>query len=302
MKRALAWAKLLGIALFIYILSRLDYGRLAQTLATIRPGWLALYFPLALAVPVLKSLRWHLVQRHFAGKADLKSSFSLNFETFFLAFTTPGRVGDMLKILLLEQRTGIARRTCLTIYLYDRVQDIFCLAIISLLGVVFIFERELGPDITAVIFGVVALYLGKNSILRFVARRYDRKSVITSTLSLELHMIAINSLIYGGMVLAVYILAIALNIKVGYLQLAVIQGIGAMASLVPISVSGLGVREGIFILLLGDFGANPEQAMTLSLLDNVAFAALVIIVLYLVHILFLRPPATPAGRSRENPM
>ena len=39
-----------------------------------------------------------------------------------------------------------------------------------------------------------------------------------------------------------------------------------LISMIPVSISGLGIREGAFVFFLGTTGVPPEKAMTLSIL------------------------------------
>ena len=60
-------------------------------------------------------------------------------------------------------------------------------------------------------------------------------------------------------------LASRMDLRVSLLQLAVFLPIVITLSSLPISISGLGVREGAFVILLGLIGIGPESATSLSL-------------------------------------
>jgi len=65
-------------------------------------------------------------------------------------------------------------------------------------------------------------------------------------------------------IFAVYVLSLGLKIDVPLLPLFIFVPIISTISSVPISISGLGVREASFVLLFGSLGINPAQATAVS--------------------------------------
>jgi uncharacterized protein (TIRG00374 family) len=63
-----------------------------------------------------------------------------------------------------------------------------------------------------------------------------------------------------------YLLALSLGLEFSFTTMAWIRSAVVIATLVPISVSGLGIRESAFLLLLSQYGVGAEQALALSLL------------------------------------
>ena len=64
----------------------------------------------------------------------------------------------------------------------------------------------------------------------------------------------------------VYIIALAFSIDVPYFSFVLMSITSVVvASILPISVGGLGVREGVLVVLLSTFGVQPETAFVISL-------------------------------------
>ena len=63
-----------------------------------------------------------------------------------------------------------------------------------------------------------------------------------------------------------YLLILSLKIDISFYDLAWIRTIVSVLIMLPISFSGLGVREGSLIFLLGNYGVKSELAMAYSLL------------------------------------
>ncbi len=67
-------------------------------------------------------------------------------------------------------------------------------------------------------------------------------------------------------ILSVYVLAKGMSLAASFLSLLVFVPIIILVSFLPISISGIGLREGAFIFLLGSTGIPVEKSMTLSII------------------------------------
>lgn len=67
-------------------------------------------------------------------------------------------------------------------------------------------------------------------------------------------------------VFLVYLLAVALNIDISFINIGWIRSVIYIFTILPISFSGVGLREGGFIVLLGTYGVPGEEALALSFL------------------------------------
>jgi hypothetical protein len=61
-------------------------------------------------------------------------------------------------------------------------------------------------------------------------------------------------------------LARSLDLELGFAALGWIRAVMLLATLVPITISGLGLREGAAVLVLTAYGVGPETALAYSLL------------------------------------
>src|SRR5580692_11043550 len=103
MKRLRPFAFLIGLALFGYLLSTLNLQASWDRLKQIRIGW----FFLALLVGTPEFLFKSLRLRSFVAKAKSHISVRQSIITFFsgqpLAAVTPGKLGDVPRIVLLSR-------------------------------------------------------------------------------------------------------------------------------------------------------------------------------------------------------
>ena len=67
-------------------------------------------------------------------------------------------------------------------------------------------------------------------------------------------------------ILSIYIVALALGFNVSISAFFILVPVANMIVLLPISVAGLGVREGAYVLLFAHMGLSPAQCVAMSLL------------------------------------
>lgn len=65
---------------------------------------------------------------------------------------------------------------------------------------------------------------------------------------------------------AAYLLLLRLDIAISFLQFLLSISIVSIIQILPISISGIGVRESVLLVLLATYGVKAEQAVSLSLL------------------------------------
>jgi hypothetical protein len=66
--------------------------------------------------------------------------------------------------------------------------------------------------------------------------------------------------------LAAFLAAAALNLDVGWTAILAFMPVVAIVQVLPVTIGGLGLREGAFILFLGPLGVSTSQAIALGLL------------------------------------
>ena len=67
-------------------------------------------------------------------------------------------------------------------------------------------------------------------------------------------------------IVAVLILSEGLGLEISWLGIVLVVPLATLFMLIPISIAGWGVREGVMIVGLGYLNVLPEQALALSIL------------------------------------
>lgn len=244
---------------------------------------------LYLVVVYFAALRWGMLLDEVYPPGKL---FSLYLIGSFFNNILPGAVGgDTVKVYYLYRETRKAGTSFGSVFL-DRYIGLAGLLFIGLISGLFAF-RELAaigvqwaiPSICAAfVLGSLAVFgfrIGKRfSVLSdfyeylHEYRRRKKTLIMAFFLSLLIQTMAI------GMI---YLVARGIGQRLTFTALFVFVPIITTVTTLPISISGLGVRESAFVLLFGLVGVAPEASVSISFLWflSVATASLLGLVEYL---------------------
>ncbi len=316
--------RLIGPVILAYFLLTTDLNEILLNLRNLR--WAPLLLSLAL-YPVLvaiKAWRWNLLLRNLTMQAPpLGYSTILYMIGLFLGAGTPGQAGDFIKAWYLRER-GQPLGPALFSVLLDRLFDFLVMALLSLPGLVAflpLLPPQLRPPVRAVTLGVTGAVL---LLLPALMTRWSRDWLMRCALVLvprggrvaldqwrgQLAGLDLRPRLVAGLVLATFCSAATTMVRLALLvhALDIVIPIGALVSSMalvsilqslPISFSGVGVRDAALIPVLAGYGYGPDEALALSaliLLLNVENIALG----FLASLRYPLGPAASAGSARAD--
>jgi uncharacterized membrane protein YbhN (UPF0104 family) len=273
--------------------------------------WLAAAVLLTLVGFVLSAVRWQKVLDALGIHTDLRRLVRHYLAGQFVSNVLPTTIGgDVLRVSRLSKDTGESPGTFASVVL-ERLTGWLVLPVITIVGfAVNPGLRHLGRATglaLAIAFGTLILLSGV--LLAVASRRIGGRfgsnegwRRFAGAIHLGLRQLrerpgaAVNVLLAGfayqlALVLAAMAAAQALGLKpAGLTALLAFFPAVLIAQVMPVpTISGLGVREGAFVLFLGPLGVAQEEAIALGLL------------LYLLNlgVSLLGAPAFAAG-SRRN--
>jgi uncharacterized membrane protein YbhN (UPF0104 family) len=249
--------------------------------------WLGVAAVLTLVGIVLSALRWQKVLDALEINTHLPRLMSHYLAGQFVSNVLPTTIGgDVLRVSRLSRDTGESPGTFASVVL-ERMTGWLVLPVITLIGfVVNPGLRHLGAATRVALilaFVTLALLVGVLAAAgshrlggRFAARDGWRRFVGAVHLGIERlrsHPSAAANVLLAGfayqlaLVLSAVAAAQALGLRpAGLTALLAFFPAVLIAQVLPISMSGLGVREGAFVLFLGPLGVADEQAIALGLL------------------------------------
>ncbi|MBX3312789.1 MAG: flippase-like domain-containing protein [Actinobacteria bacterium] len=275
-------------------------------------AWLAGALVLTLVGVVLSAVRWAAVLDALDIRAPFRRLLTLYFAGQFMGNVLPSTIGgDALRVTRLGRETGESPTVFASVVL-ERLTGWLVLPVITLTGLaVNPGLRELGRA-SALAAGVAVVTLALLLVVLVLTARQGKGLEgrlehnegwrrFTSAVRLGIqHLVrepgptariiatgfAYQLILIGSALMA----ARALNLPSGAGPTALLAFVPAVltAQVLPISISGLGVREGLFVLFLRPLGVPDSQAIALGLL------------LYLLNLVvsLLGAPAFAVGHSR----
>lgn len=253
-KTAKLLAKLVfSITALWFVLSKIDKERLEEVLADMDPLWL---IPAALLFVFSKTFSAFRLQIFFRN-VKLRISDRYNFQLYLLGMfyntVLPGGVGgDGYKIFHLIRKPKnehVSKKQLFLAVLYDRLNGLGVLVLLGLLLLLFLL-----PPWYPLLAGLVAL------AVMLIAHRIFFPF---------LDLLVPSALSFGVQVsqlVSVWFIMKALHIEGREFELMLIFLISSIASSLPVSVGGVGLRELVFLYLSEYISFPKESGVSIALL------------------------------------
>jgi hypothetical protein len=299
------------LAVLVWRVPSFDLSEVIPEMSVHTVFWLVASMALTLTAVVLSALRWQKVLEALELHAGLRQLLSHYLAGQFVSNVLPTTIGgDVLRVSRLSRETGESPSSFASVVL-ERLTGWLVLPIISVAGFLVnpplqhlgtATRVALGLAFATLVALVVLLVAVANQRIggRFAAREGWRRFAGAVHLGVD-HLrhhpaAAANVLVVGflyqfALVLAAVAAAQALGLKAaGLTALIAFFPAVAIAQVLPIGISGLGIREGAFVLFLTPLGVATEEAIALGLL------------LYLLNlgVSLLGAPAFAVGGRRDR--
>ncbi len=306
MKKAslLALKLAVTVGLLAYLFSRIELGSVVQLVAGASWGWVAAGFVLYLALQGLCAWRWLLLARVL----NLDGSWSTFVRyyyvgMFFNLFLPTGVGGDVYRCYYIARSSSDWTRAIVSV-LADRGVGFGTMCVIAAVAT-FAFgavdlpawlEWALGAGVAGVLIllAVAVAARGPLSSIRttmpLIVEFFRRPGILAFVAGL--------SFLLQSLVIVVNIFnAEALHLDVPVVFFFILIPLIAVATMIPVSLNGLGIREGAFVFFLAQVGVPEAQALALALLwlAVTAAAGLVGGLVWLATPIPPKPNAAPRG-------
>lgn len=270
---------LVTVYLFYFIFRKVPFDAILISFANLRLRYLGIAFILGLIFTLAKILKWHLLLKDLIPDISFRSSIDGYLSGMSLGIITPGRIGEVGRIAEIPKENRIAG---IGLVLWDKIFDLSIVIFLSLWGIWY-FINPIASIILGLLLVILLFVLFNtkylNILLKFpIIKRYPQ--LLEGLNHLKKRTIFIGLLItlfsYIIVLFEALFLVRAFSHTLGK-GIFISYPLVMLANLIPITVGGLGVREGTAVLLLGRFGLPEELAFNsafLIFLINTAFPAL----------------------------
>jgi uncharacterized protein (TIRG00374 family) len=314
----LALRILVSAALLAAVLLYADVGEVWAAVRDGHWGWFAVALVVMSCCVVLGAFRWWLLLEGAGIHVPARESIRPYAISFALNLLLPTALaGDAVRTWVLGRRSGrLLGAAAATVV--DRLTALACLFAVG--WGAYAVDRDAVPGSVLVAFAWVTAGLAVALALAIMAAVGVRPLVhrlperVANMIrdswrivrgwagsgQLVLSVIALG-LMYQVLVVAVFVLAAkTVGVELSFALAAVSTPMVVLATLIPISVGGLGIREGGFVILLGQAGIDAADATVVSLLSATTIliaSAAVAGATYLFGSAATEPEVVPPRRS-----
>ncbi|MEO7435804.1 MAG: lysylphosphatidylglycerol synthase transmembrane domain-containing protein [Candidatus Binatia bacterium] len=259
------------------IARHVDLRETGRILAAAHLGWAILAVVLYLVGQVMSAFRWWLIGRSVGLGGSFPSYVRFYFIGMFFMFFGPSTLGgDFVRGLYLAEGGGRRARAFNSV-VFDRLNGLVILVAIGAASfLIFPRYRDLAPEFTLMFYVTVAfgsaLLVGwmlapwlartflpaDHKVRRFVETDLgpfwsDRRMLVAaSTVSFFFHLVQIA---------AQWVVSRALGIDVPFSYICVFHPLVSAIASIPISLSGIGLREGGYLYFLTKIGVDQPSAI-----------------------------------------
>ena len=295
MKKNLFYIKLILLfVIFVWILKSVNLSETIRILKTTNLSLFFIAFLINNLSNIFLTIKWHRLSTPLNIKSSFLDLLRLNFISVFYSSFVPGQAsGELIKGYKLSKKEGAQEKVWIPIFI-DKITNLLITLIIGLVAI--LFDKNLSQN-KSIIFCAAALTLACSVTTIILFSEHTEK--ITRNLTniavkiLRLFKIQADSiknfsltyfeeykkhdklmfetLLWSAAIklphiFAYFFLAGSLNINLSVIQCAWLFSIISIVTILPVSFSGLGVREGSMIFLLSQAGIEKSLALGMSIL------------------------------------
>lgn len=271
-------------AVILFLLARgIDFGASARAIAAIDLRYLALVLGLVAVDRCVMILRWILLMRSSGIRISTAAAARLFLISSFVGSFLPAGVGADAARAYGLSRENISGSEALASVAVDRILGVFSIVIMSMIGVIaWAPAREdwrIAAAILALTVACSAVFWAgdwlrwaipdahhERAIPRRVLRLSDAVGRYRGRSSVLAHVMLWSIVVQILRITQAYFLGLGLNLTVPYSYYLLFMPLGLLMLLLPISISGFGVPQGVIVWLLRPMGVPDVQSFALSTL------------------------------------
>ncbi|MCH7604798.1 flippase-like domain-containing protein [Patescibacteria group bacterium] len=285
--------KLIGIGVFVFILTRIEWSELIDILSATRLHYVVLSLVLIIPVVFVRTQKWKdIVSSLGTGDVPFWSLFAMYLKGLSLGLITPGKLGEFYRAKYLSEYLQIPLGKALWTVILEKGVDFLSDATVAIIGIIIlssVFGVETsfaGVLVLSVLIILGVLLLTKKNFTKWVFE-FGMKLLLPQGMrekageltrdfleeirllnkKLYLRLLAYDAFSLTLIVVAHFFLALALSISISFWYLYIVIILVSMLTVLPVSVFGLGLREGGYIFFFLLVGISIEAALAFSLLS-----------------------------------
>jgi len=279
----------IAIAIIIFLLTKISIPNVIGSIISAKLHYIIPAFIITLFSWLFSSYRLKFFSALQGLAISTFQALEINLSTLFYGLFLPGGnlTGGVIKFYKLSRKDNKLSEALVALAL-DRVFATVALCVVGL----FFWMLSIPEDSNLIVLSMIFILLGLTGFCILIFFDRDHR-VIKWLLSLtnkvylspklnrfveslsSLGRIPLRSLIFMIIisiisqllnVLVFYLLLKSIDLNVPFVSIGWIRSVVVLVTMIPISISGMGLREGSFMLLLGAFGVSDNSAFAYSII------------------------------------
>ena len=268
------------VALMVFVLQQVEWESLVRRLKSLEWQWYAAAQAVAIVIQVVAGIRWSSLARPIGFVHSTSFFIWRFFEGVFFNLCLPSSIGgDVVKAYRLSS-TNRGRLLAGCTILADRLAGVSALGVLAGSAILSI-KLNLSPASTVAVATVLfasvllgfRLTIGNlDRFLDLLPATHKIRQFLSQLLPYQIRpslmgkAVAWSLIVQVGASVSVALMARGIGVNLGLGIWFSVVPLIALAIVLPISINGVGIREGGMALLLSRWGVAGEQAVAIGLL------------------------------------
>jgi len=283
-----------GVLILSFLLFKFGFKNILSDIISINPIFIVLIFIILTISLILNGLNLKILIHPFNKRLTISKLFYYGSLSWAVGMFVPAKLGEFSIIPLLKKH-DIEIGTGTSISVLDKLVTFITLSIISIIGFLFFLPLKETMILISAILVLLSIFIflfiseiGRRLIKRFILKKFAVNfKGFSKTMfyffkkqkSLLLLNFIITFLKWFMTSFMVYIIFLAYKQNISILSVFLINSMLMVISLIPISISGLGIRESVSVVLFNYLNINPEITLSSYIL--------ILIVTYITALIIL---------------
>lgn len=283
---------IITITLVVIVYSRIDFNVWISELRSISFYWFFALLLVGLLQSIVSTIGWHISLKTLNISVNFFKLLHYYLMGGFISYLLPGTVGgDAAKLILVGKDEKKYKEAFVSLVM-QRIIGLFVAITFFFIPVVLTTTLIDSVEVKALILflsfflaGLIILLIFSEKVSAFFYQFIELFRIKKFTkfigdilvifsryrkFSSRLFLMSVTSLLFQIISLFFrYIILIALNIQIGFFDFISIVIIVTVIVQIPISMAGIGVREGSYVYFYSKLGITTEKAVAFSLLEYI---------------------------------
>jgi len=275
----------IGIVLVILLFFFVSPSAVIQSLQSINPIFLV-YAVMVYAVTFLiLTVRWRIIVVHMGGYIPLREAYQAFAGGVLYSDFTPGRIGDFTRAILVKERIGIHKGT-ISVFI-DRYIDILVLTGLGIAALVVYSSRfaSILPIFALIVLmvvfaGVTILFMHNSWIFslmqkipffnlpEFASHLQNALSAFRNGKKVIAEGILLTVMAWVTHALRIILITMGLGYFLPLPDIFLILPLISALSLIPLTISGLGLVEGGLMAVIAGYDVPLSAALSIAIIDR----------------------------------